>query len=226
MKIDRRGRLFVAGGPTGKAFVYDARTGEEIAAYQLVSGATFVNDVVVTRRGAYFTDSVNQVLYRIAIRRDGALAPSADTLPLTGDIDYDPAAFNANGIVAARDGDTLIVVQSGAGKLFAVEAGTGVTDEIELDETVTFGDGLLIDGRTLYVVRNQQNRIAVVKLDGRLRSGEVVRHIENDDFDVPTTIAKGKGALYAVNARFSTPPEPTTAYWLTRVEPREHGKRR
>ena len=36
--IDRRrlfdhGRLFVAGGPTGKAFVYDARTGSGVATY-------------------------------------------------------------------------------------------------------------------------------------------------------------------------------------------------
>ena len=221
MKVDRHDRLFVAGGPTGKAFVYDADSGDELASYQLTESPTFVNDVIVTRTGAFFTDSVNQVLYRVPIGRDGALG-EAETIPLTGDFVYVVDAFNANGIAAARDGDTLIVVQSVLGKLFTVDADTGVTDEITLSEPVTFGDGLLLDGRTLYVVRNQQDRIAVVKLDGRLRSGEVVRHIENPDFDVPTTIAERGGSLYAVNARFSTPPEPTTDYWVTRVDKASH----
>ena len=75
--LDRRGRLFVAGGALGQAYVYNARTGAEIASYRLTTSATFVNDVIVTRRGAYFTDSTNPVLYRIPIgRRGGSAAPS------------------------------------------------------------------------------------------------------------------------------------------------------
>jgi hypothetical protein len=35
IKVDRRNRLFVAGGATGQAFVYDARTGADLASYQL-----------------------------------------------------------------------------------------------------------------------------------------------------------------------------------------------
>ena len=35
LKVDRRDRLFVAGGATGKAFVYGARTGADLASYQL-----------------------------------------------------------------------------------------------------------------------------------------------------------------------------------------------
>lgn len=42
-------RLFVAGGPTGQAYVYDTWTGDEIAVDQLTELETFVNDVVVTR---------------------------------------------------------------------------------------------------------------------------------------------------------------------------------
>jgi hypothetical protein len=42
------GRLFVAGGPTGKAFVYSANSGRTLAEYQLTTAETFVNDVVVT----------------------------------------------------------------------------------------------------------------------------------------------------------------------------------
>ena len=67
-----RGRLFVAGGDTGKGFVYDARTGTLLRELQLATGggATFVNDVVVTKRAAYFTDSNRPVLYRLVqVRR-------------------------------------------------------------------------------------------------------------------------------------------------------------
>jgi sugar lactone lactonase YvrE len=224
MKVDRRDRLFVAGGPTGKAFVYDADNGDEIKTYQLTTSTTFVNDVIVTRSGAFFTDSVNKVIYRIPIARNGALGAAAETIPLTGDIVYDPAAFNANGIEATPDGEKLIIVQSGAGKLFSVDPESGVTDEIALSEPVTQGDGLLLDGKTLYVVRNIQERIAVVRLDRGLTSGTVVTHIEDPaNLDVPTTIAEFGSKLYAVNARFTTTPTPTTPYWVTKLDKAPNG---
>src|SRR3954469_13411777 len=53
LKFDH-GRLFVSGANTGKAWVYDAKTGAQLREYQLATGggATFINDVVVTRDGA------------------------------------------------------------------------------------------------------------------------------------------------------------------------------
>lgn len=72
--------------------------------------------------------------------------------------------------------------------------------------------------RTLLVVQNFLNQIAVVKLDADYRSGRVVRTIEHEDFDVPTTVARKRGSLYLPNARFrppGTPPE--TEFWVTRV---------
>ena len=70
-----RGRLFVAGGSTGKAFVYNARTGADIASYDLAPG--FINDVVATRTGAYFTNSSRAELYRVPIGRGRALHGSS-----------------------------------------------------------------------------------------------------------------------------------------------------
>ena len=68
----------------------------------------------------------------------------------------------------------LVVVQSATGKLFVVDAATGVTDEIDLGgRTLPNGDGLLLLGRTLYVVQNRLNAIAVVKLAADLSSGRV-----------------------------------------------------
>ena len=67
------------------------------------------------------------------------------------------------------------------------------------------GDGLLLKGRTLFVVQNQLNLVAVVKLNRSGRAGEVATRITDPDFDVPTTIANFKHHLYVVNARFGTP---------------------
>jgi len=222
IKVDRRNRIFVAGGPTGQGYVYDARTGADLASYQLAPAgvATFVNDVVVTHDAAFFTDSLNQQLYVVPLGPRGRL-PGQDavrTLPLTGDLVFEDG-FNLNGIAAAKGGRVLVVVQTNTGKLFTVHPRTGLTGEIDLGgATVTNGDGLLLLGRHLFVVRNQRNLIAVVKLSRSLSSGRVVAELTDPDLDVPTTIAFTAGHLYAVNARFGTAPDPATArYDIVRV---------
>jgi hypothetical protein len=185
---------------------------------------TFVNDVVVTPKAAFFTDSLNQQLYVLPLGRHGQL-PRQDavrTLPLTGDLAFQPG-FNLNGIEAARGGRVLIVVQTNTGLLFTVNPRTGVTDRIDLGgELVTNGDGLLLLGRTLFVVRNQDNLVAVVQLSGSLSSGRVVAELRDPDFDVPTTITFTAGRLYTVTARFGTVPDPATArYDIVRVNSRD-----
>jgi sugar lactone lactonase YvrE len=219
MKVDR-GRLFVSGGPTGMAFVYDARTGADIASYQLSTGASFINDVVVTKRAAWFTDSMKPVLYRVPLGPGGrpGAASAVQTVQLTGDYQHG-AGFNLNGIDATPNGKTLVVVQSGPGKLFLVTP-AGVTDEIGLagGESVPNGDGILLDGKTLYVVQNRLNVVAKIALSSNLRTGRVVRRISSSDFSVPTTIAEHGSRLYAVNARFGTPATPDTEYWVTKLK--------
>jgi hypothetical protein len=201
MKVDRRfHRLFVAGGASKAIYVYDSRDGSDVASFA-IPDAGFVNDVVLTRHAAYFTDSQFQRLYRVPIAEDGTLG-ELEIVPITGDFQYTPG-FNANGIEALRGGHTLLVVQSNLGKLFAVDAATGVSREIALDEPVTNGDGLLLRGRTLFVVQNRDNKVAVVKL---CRGHARVRgYLTSPDFDVPTTLAPFRQFVYAVNARFDRP---------------------
>jgi sugar lactone lactonase YvrE len=218
MKVDR-GRLFVAGGNTGMAFVYEARTGANVTSYQLSTGGSFVNDVVVTKRAAWFTDSFKPVLYRVPLGPSGrpGAASAVRTVQLTGDYVHG-SGFNVNGIDATPNGKSLVIVQSGTGKLFTVSA-SGVTKAIALagGESVVNGDGILLDGKTLYVAQNRSNVVAKIALTPNLRSGRVVRRISNPGFDVPTTIAEQGSRLYAVNARFGTPATPTTDYWVTRL---------
>jgi sugar lactone lactonase YvrE len=222
MKVDD-GRLFVAGGPTGTASVYDARDGDLLKRYTLTEAPTFVNDVIVTDKAAYFTDSQRDQLYVLDFGRHGRLPKEARTLAVTGL----PAStgFRLNGIEATDR--RLIAVVSSLGKLFEIDS-RGRAEEIELEGgDVANGDGLLLDGRTLYVVQNQLNRIAVVKLDRDLDEGEIKEHLTDSDFDVPTTIAEQGGFLWAVNARFTTPPTPDTEYDVVRVrvDDRHHGGR-
>jgi hypothetical protein len=202
------GRLWVSGAGTGKGFVYDAQTGATVSVLELASppasqtAPSFVNDVVVTPSAAFFTDSMRPVLYRVSTARGGD--PGAITrLPLTGDYRHVAGKFNLNGIDAAKGGQLLIAVQTETGKLFAINPRTGGTDEIDLGgATLPFGDGILLQGQTLFVVQNQLDRIAVVRLSPGLRTGTITGFLTDDDLDVPTTIAPFGNDLYAVNARF------------------------
>ena len=215
-----RGRLWVSGAGTGKAFVYSERTGALLREYAFASAPTFINDVVVTQMGAYFTDSQKPVLYRVAVSANGRPG-AATTINLTGDYSHVAGQFNLNGIDATASGKWLLAVQSVTGKLFRIDPATGTTKLVDLGGRVlTNGDGILLHGQTLYVVQNQLNRIAVFRLSASLTQGSFVREITDSDFQVPTTIGLFGDWLYAVNARFGTPPTPDTTYWVARVDRR------
>lgn len=222
LKTDDKGLLYVAGGPAGTARVVDVASGDILASYQLTDAdATFVNDVVLTSRYAWFTDSQQAQLYRVPLADHGRPAPESAvrTLPLTGDWEQIAGAFNANGIATTPDGRALLVVQSETGYLFRVDPATGRATRVDLGGTLlTNGDGLLVQGRTLYAVQNRLNQVAVVRLAPSGRSGELVATLTDDDFDVPTTIAAYRQSLYLPNARFTTPPTPDTTYTAVRID--------
>jgi sugar lactone lactonase YvrE len=219
----RRDVLWVAGGGTNRIRAHDARTGRRLAVYNFPSeNARFINDLVVTRRAVYATDSFNQELLVVRLGRGDRLPGprAATTRALTGDLVYVPGPdqFNLNGIV--KSGRRLLAVQSNKGLLFRINPFTGRTRTVNLGggSPLSFGDGLEIDGDILYVVRNQLNEIAVVDLGRRLRRGEVVAHLTDDDFDIPTTVALLGDSLYAVNARFGTAGPQPAEYWITRID--------
>jgi sugar lactone lactonase YvrE len=228
LDVDTRSNYIFAagGGPAlapvpGSGYVYDAATGANLAVYEF--GGLFVNDVVVTRDAAYFTDSLKPVLYRVALGPAGQLVDpgSFETITLNG-FDFDPTLFpNANGIEATPDGKSLIIVHSILGSLYKVDPNTGDTTMIDLGgDSVPSGDGLVLAGRDLYVVQNALNQISVVTLDPSLESGVVGETpLTSDAFDTPTTADKFGSTIYAVNARFGdfTPGEPSPGLEFTVV---------
>jgi sugar lactone lactonase YvrE len=217
---ERHNYLFASGAGSGQGFVFDADTGATLATYQLAEGTpTFVNDAVVTNDAAYFTDSQRPFIYKVPLGPGGALPDQAavERIPLSGDFVQGPG-FNSNGIEATPDGKWLLVVHSARGELYRVDPQTGEAALVDLGgASLTNGDGLRLLGHTLYVVRNQLNRIVVLNLDRDWVSGSVEGTIADPNFDVPTTIGLFGSALYAVNARFTTPPTPDTPYTVVRV---------
>jgi hypothetical protein len=153
------------------------------------------------------------VIYAVKPDLSGATPIALTRFPMT------PGVNNLNGIEAAPNGRVLLAVQSSEGVLWRIDPATGSNAAVDLHGAeLTDGDGLLLIGkRTLLVVQNRSNQIAVVKLDSDYRSGRVVRTITHPRFDVPTTVARKRGSLYLPNARFTTPPMPDTKYWVTRV---------
>jgi len=220
MKTDRRGRLFVAGGSAGNARVIDTRTGRVLASYVFAAAPTFVNDVVLSARFAWFTDSANAVLYGVPIAMDGTLGRQADVVrrPLTGEWVQTPGAFNANGIALTPHRRALLVVNSSTSQLYRVNRRSGNAKVVDLGGyALTNGDGLLVQGTTLYVVQNRLNKVAEFRLNHVGTQGRLVRTLTNPAFDVPTTVAAYGRRLYLPNARFGTPPTATTTYSINAV---------
>lgn len=208
--------LWVAGGATGRAWVF-RRDGQLVRTYVFEPGG-FVNDVVVTRRAAYFTDSFSPSLYRVQIADDGRPMgqASVETRPLSGDIDYEEG-FNANGIDVVRGTGTMVMVQSNTGMLFQVQP-SGRTNAIDLGGAkVSMGDGVVVRDRIVYVVQNFLNKVATVRLSDDLGRGRVLSRTTDPSLDVPTSGDLYRGHLFLVNARFTTPPTPDTRYWITSI---------
>ena len=225
MQYEERGqRLWVAGGATGAVTIYDSRTGAELGRW-VVPGSGFLNDLDVTADAVYVTDSRVQRLVVIPLGPGGELPGPGGvrTLPLTGDLTY-TTGFNLNGIRALPGQRGLIATQSSTGALYRIDPRTGVATEVPLEgEMLTGGDGLVLRGRTLFVVHGfGTNEAAVVRLSADGGSGRVLGRIGDPDLDRPTTGILAGGSLWLVNGRFATPPTPTTPYAVVRVDLRGH----
>lgn len=201
MKVDvENGLLFVAGGTTGQAYVYDTDTRKTVATYQLTTEEAFINDVAVTPDGAWFTNSRKGELYFVPVDRHGKPG-KASTLGLDGPAAATPGDFNLNGIAAVRGGRTLIVAHSADEALYTVDPHTGASAAITGAKLPNV-DGIVAKGNTLWAVQNMLNQVSRVRLDGQLESFEVRDVITSPDFQVPTTAALFGDTLAVVNAKF------------------------
>lgn len=205
LKVDPQGRLFVAGGDSGQVSVYDTGSGKGIRSYTTAGApGTFVNDLVVTPAGVYVTDSSRPLLSLIRTTATG-LGEIETFVDFSGTAFAYGEGFNANGIAATPDGRYLIIVASNTGALYRVDTQTRVVLPVDLGGmTVPNGDGLLLDGTTLYVVQNANQSIAVLTLEPDLTRGRVTATITDDALDYPTTLALDGDRLLVVNSQFDS----------------------
>ena len=221
----RRGKLYVAGGPTGSITVYDLATRQAVATFQTGTGG-FLNDLVVTRRGDVFvTDSFRPTLWHVTAEQVRAGSGTPQALDVSAIPFEAGGAFNLNGIVA-KGGRRLVVVDTNSGKLFRIDLGGDRASIREIDEiegaTVPGGDGLLLDGGRLVVVKGNPAQLSFVKLARRPRAAtrlEAPRR--GDKLRGPSTVDRAKGLYLVVNADFATSQKPFTVAGL----PRRHGHR-
>lgn len=229
----KRGRLVVAGGATGKIFVLSTKDGSTVKVLDTQAGTTptFLNDVVIAGGHAYVTDSQRPILFRFALRKDGTVGALERFVDFTGTAFAYTTGFNANGIAASKHGRLLTIVQSNTGKLFRVDTRTKAVSQIDTGgAALTNGDGLLLDGRTLYVVRNMQELIVPVKLSKDGRRGKVGTGVTGPQLQYPTTIAQDGKRLLVVGSQFdkrsagAAPEQPFNV--ATIAAPRKGGGRR
>lgn len=112
----------------------------------------------------------------------------------------------------------LIAVSSAGRKLYLISPSTGAVKAIDSGTyNLENGDGLLLQGRTLYVVQNRSNIVAVFQLSPDLTKATFVRTITDRDFDTPTTIDRAGERLYVVNARFTAPTPNNESYHVVKA---------
>ncbi len=200
--------LWVAGGGSGEVLRFD---GVDAATFDAAAGpthtyasapaeATFFNDLVVAPDGTvYVTDSNRPALFHVA--------PGADEATPFVEFAGTPFAyvegFNANGIAITPDGSTLVVVQANTGLLFRIDVATRTVTAVDLQgTTVPGGDGLVLDGTTLYVVQNGADQVAVIELADDLTSGTQVGVLTDERLSSAATAALVGNRLLVTNAPF------------------------
>ena len=242
----RSNYLWVAGAFMGNLLVFDAGSGMQVAEFQLgdpwyplpgTNPSSMVNDVVITKKAVYCTDSFMPVLYKIPLGPSGMIADGTEpeTIFLSGEFEMTmnaPLGFpvNANGIDATPNGKHLVIVNTSSGILYHVDPMTGYATTIDTGgESMLFGDGIMLEPYdngeyALYVVRNFMNMVAKLHLSEDLNSATLCDVITSTDpaFRIPTSVDAFGDGLYLVNARFDVAPPlepaPDVTFNVVRVE--------
>jgi sugar lactone lactonase YvrE len=214
----RRGKLYVAGGPTGSITVYDLASGQTLATFQTGTGG-FLNDLVVTRRGdVYVTDSLRPTLWHVTPAQVRAGSGTPQALDVSA-IPFAAGEFNLNGIVA-KTSRRLIVVNSNSGALFRIDLADDGRSIREIDEIegalVPGGDGLLLDRGRLVVVQGDPAQLSFLKLHKGVRRATLERTQTSDKLRGPSTVDRADGLYLVVNADFDLSRRPFTVAGLPR----------
>lgn len=218
IKVDGQGRLWVAGRGTGRAFVYDVERGELIQAWQTPEGErTLINDLTFASGATFFTDSLRPVIWRVEASVDEVGTQMTPWLDLSETVIPVDTSFGLNGISASDDGKVLLTVHFDTGRLFRIDVATREVSEVDLGpDLLTTGDGILLDGQILLVVREKPGAVYPVRLDADLRTGEVGEPF-GEGLLLPTTIAEFEGEVLVVNSQLNDQDSPELPFTVARI---------
>lgn len=220
IKVDGEGRLWVAGRDTGRAFVYDATTGELIQALETpAADRTLINDLTFTPDAAFITDSFRPVIWRVERSNQRVGTEMEPWLDLTDTIIPTNAerGFGLNGITSTDDASVLLTVHFDTGRLFRIHIGDQEVTEVDLGEDLlTTGDGLLLEGRDLLVVREKPGGVYPVRLNADLTAGSVGEPF-GENLLLPTTVAEYNREALVVNSQLNDQESPNLPFTVARI---------
>lgn len=213
LKVDAQGRLWIAGGAQGTVSILTP-DGMTLKVLQTPKSPNpYVNDLTPAADGnVYVTDSNRPVIFRV----DRNLNLTA-WLNLAGTpIKYGPGV-NLNGIVPTPDGRSLLAVQTNTGELWRIDLRTKAVRRVMTG--LMNGDGLLLDGRTLYVARNKDQVVSKVSLSADYGTGQLIMEEPLRGLRFPATLAMVGNDFVVTQAQLDRsmagiPPE--TPFRLTR----------
>ncbi|WNM32577.1 superoxide dismutase [Streptomyces sp. Li-HN-5-11] len=210
MKTDRAGRLIVAGGATGKVFVYDTRTRALLHVFDTGRTDVFLNDVALAPNGdAYISDSLHPALWHITAAE---LHSGTVHQPLRVGVDlsrspmvYD-AGFNGNGLAVTGDGRYVLLADYNDYAFYRIDVRTHQVVPIDLGGAKGIsGDGLLLRGNTLTAVTeldHPEGQISILKLSHDYTRARLVRTVHGHGMHSPSTAAFDGPDLLIVNFQF------------------------
>lgn len=220
MEVDGANRLWIAGGFTGKVWVVSTTDGSVIKEVTVpTTPRSLINDVAIVGSVGYFTDTFVPTLWRLSAE-GGAIGNIEPWLDLSATpISYGGEGPKLNGITATPDGRTLLVVHMGQGQLFKIDVATKAVAAIDTaGADLTTADGLVLDGSTLYVIRQGAQEVVTMQLNAELTSATVVSRF-TEGLSWPATAHRVGDDLVVVNTQFNTREQntPTRPFTLLRV---------
>jgi sugar lactone lactonase YvrE len=233
-----RKRLFVCGGHTGMAFVYDTNDGRLLGRFStgvtptadFQNASTLLNDVAVLPSGdAFFTDSAVPILFRLPVDAVGQSGPQ--TLEPWLDFTGTPLVYqtegpnfldrvNANGLIATEGGQYLIVLQTNTGKVFRVTVSTKEVVEIT-GVSFPVGGGIVLGRDNVAYGISPRPALATISFAANFTSG-IVADLPNMPTDLlsPSAAALAGNRLLVVNSqidKFLTNAEPVTPFTIRAI---------
>ncbi|GBF07519.1 superoxide dismutase, sodC [Deinococcus aerius] len=189
MKVDGQGRVWIAGGQQGTVSILNPNGMILRVLETPMSPMPYLNDLTPAPDGnVYVTDSRRPVIFRVDRNLNLTAWLDLGKTPIR----YGPGV-NLNGIVATPDGRFLLAMQTNTGELWRIDLRTRAVKRVM--GGLMNGDGLLLDGYTLYVARNKDQMISKVVLALDYGGGTLMMEEPLTGLRFPATLTKIGGDL-------------------------------